>query len=372
MLPRNRDEEGRVTAREYGRRHRDAVYPIVDGELVDVQELEGLLYLCSAPSCSLIFPVPLCRRHVLVHSLELGESLKDVPLLLIIPSSWSRSTRLKLLRMLLEGIGVAGVYLAEAPVMAAFGCATPTALVVDAGHGVCEVTALVDGEPVPGALETIRRAGRRVDERFSTLLLRDPVFMTSIRDWEAEMVAQIEDVARAFRESDVSHPSRNSDVASQPVTFTLSPSEDRTPLAVGDGRGALMDVLFETEGEEPSLIDTVLAVLRRCDADKRPILLDHLVLTGGLSRHPLFKSRFEAALRQRLPVSEFAGDFQSRSFRVRSVPEYYPEIWQRATPLAAWFGGGITAKCVLGDQKNYFTREDLVQHGPRIFRDCHK
>lgn len=306
---------------------------------------------------------------MLVNALELGEGLKDVPVLLVIPGSWPRPVRLKLLRMLLEGIGVGGVYIAEASLMAAFGCATPTALVVDVGQFVCQLTALVEGEAVPGANEMLLLAGKQVDEHFSARLLHDPITMDSIRGVEPQVMATIEDFARAFRESEHSHPSRNSEGSVQPVRFPLAGD---ISVAIGDSRMTMMDVLFETRQVGPSLIDALLALLCRCDLDKRAVLLDHIILTGGLTRHPLFKSRFEAALRLRLAASEFAGEFQCRTFRLRSVPEYYPEIWQRATPMAAWFGGGITAKCVLGDPKNYYTRDDLLHHGSRIFKDANK
>lgn len=379
-----RDAQGTITGRQYGEHDAEhGIYPIAEGQVVDVTELQHLLY----PKHSRLTignTHLLRRRHVLVDLLFGGStgSLADVPLLLVIPAAWSRHSRYQVCRMLLEEVGVAGVYLGETPLMCAFGCATPSALVIDVGHAVTEVAALLDGEMLPGAYEMVALAGRHVDEHLAQLLREDPCFLESVaKQGEQKAMSRLGEIARAFKESEQSHhhPHRTPSASAPPPVdfeFRLNDQETLHLQIGGSTRLQMMETLVLPSGGEhadahddapPSLVDVVWNILHRCDPDKRPILLDHIIITGGSARHPLLRATLETALRVRLPTSEFSGEHQSKTLRIRSVPEYYPEIWQRATPLAAWFGAGITAKCVLGDVRNLYTREELIQHGRKAF-----
>jgi actin-related protein len=332
------------------------------------------------------------RRHVLLRGLQLVEPINDVPVVLVIPSCWSRSIRLQILRLMLEKIGVGGVYFGEATLMAAFGCATPTALVVDIGHSITEVAAIAEGEQLPGVYECISCGGRDIDESLARFLETDFIFQNSLKGHEEffkgegrlEMARRLKESKAMSDEARValgkttmmsdktamisgefkttSSSSEESKITSleefktAPSTFTFKNVE----FQVGPERFQTLNTLIIT------LVDTMKSILYRSDADKRVQLLDHVILTGCTSRLPL-RPILESSLRTHLVVSEFCGESQSRNLHIRSVPEYYPDLWQRATPLSAWFGAGITAKCVLSDSKNYYTREDLLQHGNRIF-----
>lgn len=319
--------------RQFGEHDEEhGIYPIQEGNIVNEAELEHLL------------------RYVLQECLQLATPLSDVPVLVIVPAAWREPVRLSLLRLFLERLGVGGVYFGDAPLMVAFGCATPTALVVNVGHATSEVAAIIDGDLDISLYERLPAGGALVDETISRKK-GNPPHTESRKE------------ARAIKE----------DVA----LFSASDSVDLEwedifePLLVGP----------QNQGEAafPCILTAIRSILQRVDGEVRLALFDHIILTGPLSRNPLLATRLKHHLTRELPtVSGNSGDSQLRarildkngqpSFELRTVPVYYPEVWQRATPLAAWFGGGITAKCVLGDSRNYYTGEDLRLHGKRIFR----
>jgi hypothetical protein len=217
---------------------------------------------------------------------------------------------------------------------------------------------------VSGASEAVCVGGRDIEASLERILKDDVCFIESLTGNESLYQENKTEIIRKLKESEACHPISTAEHV-PPLIFTFK----TTDFSVGEHRVNAIDVLFAShlvDKNEPALAQAIMTILSRCDADKRAMLLDHVILTGLTSRIPL-RAALETHLRQLLPVSEFSGEFQSRSIRFRSVPEYYPEVWQRAGPNAAWFGGGITAKCVLGDARNYYTKEDLIHHGPRVF-----
>lgn len=267
------------------------------------------------------------------------------------PAAWREPVRLSLLRLFLERLGVGGVYFGDAPLMVAFGCATPTALVVNVGHATSEVAAIVDGDLDMSLYERFPVGGALVDE------------IISRRKGAQQGEGHLKD-ARAIKE--------NVALFSAPEDVDPELANIFEPLLIGAPNP-------EGSFTLPCILDAIRSILQRVEGEVKLALFDHIILTGLLSRNPLLATRLKYHLARELPtVSGNSGDNQLRarildkngqpSVELRTVPVYYPDVWQRATPLAAWFGGGITAKCVLGDSKNYYTGEDLRLHGKRIFK----
>lgn len=164
---------------------------------------------------------------MLLQELQLSEPLHDVPVLLIVPARWSRDVRNGLLQILLGRIGVGGVYFGDAPLMAAFGCATANALVVDVGHTVTEVTAVVDGEIVPGAAETLLVGGRDVETRLAALLEQDALFQKSLQAHQALSKESLAAIVRAAKECPATRAETHPTDASPSVSFCF---EEHTVL----------------------------------------------------------------------------------------------------------------------------------------------
>jgi hypothetical protein len=213
--------------------------------------------------------------------------------------------------------------------MAAFGCAAPTSLVVVIDEVTTEVAAIIDGELVLSLYERLP---------------------CGIKDIEAIAGKKIHEMV-------------------------ADGSDEETVLGY---KRAISDGLFT---QVTTAIQSILN--RRADPEMRNQLFDHLILTGPATRNNLLGLCYKEHLSQLLPASGNAGDAQvkrsalltnqaagglpGKSIDLRTVPTYYPDIWQKATPLAVWFGGGITAKCTLGDPKTHYTLDDWRQCGRRIF-----
>lgn len=300
-------------------------------------------------------------RHILTSPLGLAEPLNDVAVLLVIPGHWSRHHCYSLLQVLLINIGVNGVYLGRAPLMNAFGCACPTALVVDVGHDETEVAVIIDGEFNQSLYERLFFGGRTCE-----IFLQEKVLGANTEIYDSLKAAGLDPeihlpiMARAIKESPVNfcNGAMSVDFEYQGIT-----------VQIGTDRIKLFDRLCA------EITRAISALIRYCDPDLPPILFDHIILTGGTSRNPLLALKLKSHLQSLLTISGNVADHQAKiktqdnPLEFRTVPPYYHDLWQSATPLAGWFGGGITAKCVLSDPKNHYTREDLVTHGYKIFTD---
>ena len=81
-----------------------------------------------------MFDILFHRRHIIVKELRIRRSRNTCPTLVILPPHWSPLESERLAQLMFENMNVPGLYLADAPVMAAFGCGVLTALVIDIGH----------------------------------------------------------------------------------------------------------------------------------------------------------------------------------------------------------------------------------------------
>lgn len=241
-----------------------------------------------------------------------SEPWGDVYVLLVIPAAWDVPVQAQLLRLMFERFGVAGLYLGEAPVMAAFGCGTMNCMVVDVGHCGAECSVVWDGQLV-----------RAVSgERF-------PVGG--------------KDLVKALG----SYSSNGWD--------SLDPESPSAKAA--------LDLFFANEGIQHLLVNTILPLMEQ---ERRPALLEAIVVTGLGSQVPGLGARLLAEIKALLPASEYYGEHQGKKASLKRVPEYYTEVWERATPVAAWFGAGITSKMVFPDPRAYYGREEFAQHGPLL------
>lgn len=272
-------------------------------------------------------------RHILSTNLSLNPSQwPNTKVLLIIPATWGLDTRGQLLEVLLGHLGLQGAFLGEETLLAAYGCGlVNAAVVVNLGHRVTSVGVVMEGDLV--VADRIPVGGDHLD--LAILQKTD----SSTLDLSA---------VRQARESGLfSH-----DESHQQQSLTISADTRNLIL-----QQILLDPLAQAIANAIDRID---------EMEKRPILWDSIILTG-LTTRPMRKTLvdgLQATLRTRhLAISEYAGDHQSMDCRIRGIPEYYPDVWEAANPVAAWFGGGVMAKMVFPDSKAHYTREDYLSVG---------
>lgn len=72
-------------------------------------------------------------------------SPRDTPIIFTEPSIHNKDARLKLTEFMFEKFQVPAIFMAKAPVLAAFSCGRSTAVVLDSGHRSTVVTPVHDG-----------------------------------------------------------------------------------------------------------------------------------------------------------------------------------------------------------------------------------
>lgn len=252
---------------------------------------------------------------MLKEELGVSEPWTDVYVLLVIPAIWDVPIQAELMRMMFERFNIAGVFFGEAPVMAAFGCGTMNCVVLDVGHSGTECSVVWDGQLVRDA------SGEKYPVGGAEL-------MNVLGPYNAN---------NGWESLDPNSPSVN---AALGLFFSQS-----------------------SQGIHTLLVNTILP---KMDLDRRPQLLESIIITGLASQIPGLGPRLLVELKGLLPATEYYGDHQGKRVGLKRVPEYYTEVWERATPVAAWFGAGITSKMVFPDQKAYYTREEFGQQGALI------
>lgn len=304
------------------------VYPIVDGKLVNFEAFEALL------------------KHTLLNELGLMESFADVCLLLVIPMTrWGVLIQAEILKICFEKLGLAGVYLGETALLAALGCAQASALVIDFGHEGTDVSVVWDGHALTAFMERYPIGSRDVDN----------YIMERLKDSEISDSASLQ-MAKSLKET------------GHLVDGKISFSHNGTTMFSNeiDIIEKAKHIYFNQIDDQFGLHHFILSLLSRVDADKRAALLDSLIITGLGSQLWGLPDAMLSAITSILPASGYAADHQSSRVTLRHVPEYYPEVWQKAGPVAAWFGAGITSKMVWPDSKAHYTKEEYSQLGPTL------
>ncbi|KAI9178988.1 hypothetical protein H9P43_005650 [Blastocladiella emersonii ATCC 22665] len=282
----------------------------------------------------------LCAHWKQVYQRDLGISRRqgDHPVLLLVPSAWTKADVEIATKFFFEECNVPGFATCPAPVAALFGVNCVTGIVVEIGYDCIEVTPVVDAVP----LKTAARLS--------------PVGMV--------------DVARAF----LSHPDTDAATraipestlaaatdlwsASLPTHIVPSTTLGDTPIPASL-RTAPVDALLV------ALWSTVVSAVDGSDAAARISLLDAVVVTGpGASRIAHVRERLELDLRLVFPITSTLGETQPREVRFRDTPEYLEGYAGKTAGLAGYLGASLLARLVFPDAKAYVSRDEYETHGP--------
>ena len=75
------------------------------------------------------------RRHILLKEFNIKRSRNECPVIVTVPSSWSKAQYEQIARIFFETFNSPGLYIANHALMALYGCGSVTGLVVDIGYG---------------------------------------------------------------------------------------------------------------------------------------------------------------------------------------------------------------------------------------------
>ncbi|KAJ1566660.1 hypothetical protein HK405_008929, partial [Cladochytrium tenue] len=133
--------------------------------------LEGLMYVQFLPR---IVGGGKVEKHVLVKELGVRRRRNATPVLVAVPPTWGVPDVERLVQLMFETMNVPGLYIADVPLMAAFGCGVLSGLVIDFGHESITVSPIIDCVLQRHAVRTVPVGGATVRRYLRQLLLEQP------------------------------------------------------------------------------------------------------------------------------------------------------------------------------------------------------
>ncbi|RUS32453.1 actin family [Jimgerdemannia flammicorona] len=113
------------------------------------------------------------RRQILFKELPIKKTRNESPVLLSVPTSWTKEEYERITQIFFESFNVPGLYVAEQPLMSLYGCGSVSGVVIDIGHETTNVTSIVDSLIVYHSIQTLDVAGREADEHLLAHLRAD-------------------------------------------------------------------------------------------------------------------------------------------------------------------------------------------------------
>ncbi|KAG9323988.1 hypothetical protein KVV02_007310 [Mortierella alpina] len=302
---------------------------------------------------------PQTTRHVLFKELGIKRSRNASPVLMVVPTAWTKEEHERITQIFFENFNVPGLYLAEEPLMTIYGCATLTGLVIDIGHNSTEITPILDTQIQHNAIQTIPLAGSDIDAYLLELLKADAQL---IREYGAPLDLEF---ARHLKESDVCQVLSKDEKESK----TRAQAEyNGKKFTVGSARYKLAEPLFNSDlvGKRVlNIVEAINAAQLNCKADKRQSLWDTMILTGGCCQIKGLQGRIQSAVEESMSISENFGDWQGRDVKFLKMPEYFPAL-KNSTVHAGFLGSEIVAKLIFPDPRNYINKVDYNEAGPSV------
>ncbi|KAG0345239.1 hypothetical protein BG004_003857 [Podila humilis] len=289
-------------------------------------------------------------RHVLFRELGIKRSRNASPVLMVVPTDWTKEEHERITQIFFENFNVPGLYLAEEPLMILYGCATVTGLVIDIGHNKTEITPIIDTQIQKNAIQTIPLAGADIDEYFLKQLRLDTQL---VREYGEPMDLEF---ARYLKESGVCQALAKDEKESK---ARVSAEYNGKKFTVGSVRYRAADPLFNADLVDKRVMNTIEAIHAAqygCKPEKRQALWESIIVTGGTCQIAGLQNRLKSAIEESLVVSENFGEYQVREVKFLKVPDYFPSL-KDSIAHAGFLGSEIVAKVKKngdGDSGEYY------------------
>ncbi|GJJ73672.1 actin-related protein 9 [Entomortierella parvispora] len=298
-------------------------------------------------------------RHTLFRELGIKRSRNASPVLMVVPSDWTKEEHERITQIFFENFNVPGLYLAEEPLMTLYGCATVTGLVIDIGHNSTDITPIIDTQIQRNAIQSIPLAGSDFDSYFLSLLQAD----TQLVEEYGEPLDL--EFARYLKESDICQVLGKDEKESK--TRAQAEYKGKT-FTVGSARYKVAEPLFNPDlvGKRIlNIVEAIHAAQLGCKAEKRQSLWESIIVTGGSCQIAGLQARIQSEIEESLTVSENFGEFQVREVKFLKIPDYFPAL-KDSIVHAGFLGSEIVAKLIFPDPRNYINKVDYNESGPSV------
>ena len=314
-----------------------------DGRIADWEALEALL-------------------HAALYG-SLGWEAGDEGFLLSAePILTPRRDRERLAQLAFERFNVAGLFVADAPVLALYAVGKTSGVVVDAGHDKTDVACVVDGTTVGASCRRVPVGGAALEAVLARRLQEKGVGGERA-GWPGALRRTVQACLTVLpSRDDWTALAARADGGGKSTAHTLP---DGTVVEVSPADGAALGEALAVPGDasaavpatlgEPPLGDAVVATWHcHTDVASRRAAFEALVACGGCGATPGLAERLVAAAAACVPAGQAPA--------VASRPEYLPDD---ALRFATWAGGAILARAVF-QLGQHASRADYDEAGPGI------
>lgn len=221
--------------------------------------------------------------HVLFNELNIKKSRNHSPVLLSIPTIWSRSDRERLVQLFFEKLNVPGLYVADQSLMALYGYGQHlSGMAINISYDRIDIVPILDTAVNYHAVVSLPMGFRDVAAYAKEILERDTQFLREytqpVTDELLEfLLKHICEVSPLPLEQESTKGNKQREIARIPVEFLGK------KFSIGEVRHRAYECLFTPKTIHkriPGLTEAILLSLERCESEKRLTLMENVVPCG--------------------------------------------------------------------------------------------
>jgi len=297
----------------------------------------------------------LCKK-ILFLDLKITKSRNECPVLLSVPTIWTKLDYERATKIFFEGCNSLGLYIMPKPLASLFGVSCISGVVIDIGQNEINITPILDSTVQRQSIQVLNFGMKDVQEILLQEVHADAELMRSFQNKSDD------DILHAFYEAQVLqamlpgiHPNDKKEFKLGDLTFK-----------VGSERYTCVDALFPSSDTTTlTLSQAFLLLLHSIEPEKRLTLMDNILVTGSGSLIKDINDRIEFELKKIYAVTDNIGEFQPRDAKFLKISEVYEHIKEKPN-LASWIGASAAARIIFPDPKSYVTKSDYNTSGPII------
>ncbi|RXW13627.1 hypothetical protein EST38_g12228 [Candolleomyces aberdarensis] len=297
-------------------------YPVKTGAIYDFDDME------------------MVWNHVFMH--ELNVPPERQPVLLTDSPTNEKSNRERMAQVAFESLNINALNISSQSSLALYATGRITGVVLDSGEGVTHATAILNGVPIPEAVQKANIGGKVLADRFIDSLLERGIWYLTRREGgiARDILKQHGYVATNY------HQEMQLDEVERPYKLP----DGESVLLVGKERFGVPEALFQPSLHDLNTTEGVHSLVNICIGRANPgiqsQLYNNIVVAGGNTMFPGFVDRLEGEMIALAPANT-------------TVSLVAPSDRH----LATWKGGSILSSLSIFNQM-LVTKEEYEEKGP--------
>ncbi|XP_041469844.1 actin-related protein 2-A isoform X2 [Lytechinus variegatus] len=280
---------------------------------------------------------------------------KESKLLLTEPPMNPAKNREKMVEVMFEKYGFAGIYIAIQAVLTLYAQGLLTGVVVDSGDGVTHICPVYEGFSLPHLTRRLDIAGRDITRYLIKLLLLRGYAFNHSADFETVRNMKEKLCYVGYNVEQEQKLANETTVLVE--NYTLP---DGRQIKVGGERFGAPEALFQPHlinQEAVGISELLFNTINAADIDTRSEFYKHIVLSGGSTMYPGFPSRLEREIKQLYLERVLKGDTAKLSkfkLRIEDPPRRKHMVF---------LGGAVLADIMKDKDSFWISREEYNEKG---------